>query len=219
MQHTHKAIIRIRLLILCSCLVMGFHGRGQELSETRALPAFQELHLNGSLLLILSKGRAYSLKISGSDTSEFSRVRSEVSHGILHIWYTNNRFFAKNRNLRVFVTAPSLDRVDLTGSGMVESRSVWTSDSLSLKLNGSGQIVLDGHSDLIQADLEGSGRMRLRTTCRRLKARLMGSGNLTLSGTSGNAALEVDGSGLMDARTLKSRHETRRILGSGMILN
>lgn len=206
-----------QMLMLFSCLLLGFHGKVQQLSETRPLPAFEELHLNGSLLLILEQGRTYSLKMSGPDTSEFSDVRSEVNHGILHIWSGHNSLFARKRNLRVYVTAPSLKRLDLTGSGMVESHSPWTAAELSLHLNGSGQILFDGRAKLIQAKLEGSGRMQLQTSCQQLRVRVMGSGNLTLSGTSGDASLELDGSGWIDARALKAGHETRKVLGSGVI--
>lgn len=206
-----------RMLMLFSCLLLAFHCRAQQHTETRSLPAFQELHLNGNQLLILEKGRTNSLKITGSDTSDFSHVRSEVSHGVLHIWSAQNSLFKKHRRLRVYVTATSLERLNLTGSGMIESRSPWSAAAFFIHLNGSGQIRFEGHADLIQAELEGSGRMQLQTSCKQLHARLMGSGNLTLSGTSGNASLQVEGSGLIDARNLKAAHETRRVLGSGMI--
>ncbi len=116
-------------------------------------------------------------------------------------------------HLQITVTAPSVTRFSLEGSGDLEIRD-YDQPRIDLDLSGSGEITAQGRTDAVELDINGSGDVELdRLETRDANVSISGSGDATVAPT-GRATIAISGSGDV---TLTRRPESvdSRISGSG----
>ena len=115
--------------------------------------------------------------------------------------------------VRVVVTAPSINRFDMAGSGNL-TLSGYDQDALDIDITGSGDVRADGRTRSLTLDITGSGDADLESL-QTVDARvdISGSGEASVAPT-GDATVSISGSGDV---TLASRPATLRqnLTGSG----
>ncbi|GHF25771.1 head GIN domain-containing protein [Pseudolysinimonas yzui] len=99
--------------------------------------------------------------------------------------------------IRYELTVPSLDSIEINGSGDVDSTV--SGDELSIGISGSGDVTVTG------VDAEA------------VELRIVGSGDVELAGDANDFGVEIDGSGDVDADALEVRDATVTISGSGEV--
>jgi hypothetical protein len=128
-------------------------GSGRPATETRSVPEFQRVHVAGPDRVIITVGGERSVEVTGDDNLlEF--IRTEVSDHELRI--SRERPLRTREPSSVTITVPSLDAVEVIGSGDVELRGVDGGD-LFLKINASGRIVAEGWVDYLEVEVTASG--------------------------------------------------------------
>ncbi|WP_161626080.1 head GIN domain-containing protein [Hugenholtzia roseola] len=172
-------------------------GKGEVVTETRDLPAFEEVVLKGSFDVVLEEGQESKIIISAQENilSELStQVRSD---GRLVVDYDRCVNHTKKVTLRI--TSPSYKGIVLDGSGKVESVGTLQGQNLNIALNGSGDFDID-------LRLEGE-----------LDANINGSGDMNFCGNTNTARYFINGSGNIKAFCLEAQEVRATISGSGNI--
>lgn len=172
-------------------------GKGSIVSETRQAENFTSIELQSAANVEIVKGESYNVMVS-----DYENLVQYLTLEVI-----NNRLVIKkdplsvnlwNSKAKVTVTMPdSLYAVTLAGSGEMRIDPAF-SKLQSLRLNGSGSILIEDYCalDKLEAQITGSGNIRAKGTVNNLTAKITGSGNMMLSGLEAyDAKCTLSGSG------------------------
>lgn len=149
-------------------------------------------------------GRLTMEPAQGDTPSEHGSIRW-TRNGI-HVWNDDDR-------LKVTVTAPSVTKFDLVGSGDVDIRD-YDQANLTLTLSGSGDVTARGSSRSVVVDISGSGDADL-SALQTVDADIALSGNGDVRvGPSGQAKIDISGNGDVDL-TRRPAEVSQTISGNG----
>lgn len=129
------------------------------------------------------------------------KVEATIRHGRLVVAYKRGtkHHFTSNSQLKVIVHSPTLSVVSINGSGDVMLWGPVRTESLTLHVNGSGDI--EAH------DL----------TSQRISVSINGSGDVHLIGKAREANYDINGSGDINCAHLHCLHVNATVNGSGEI--
>ena len=210
---------RVAPLWMAATLVTGA-AADEPVSEARDVSQpFSEVRLAGGFDLELTQGDAVSLTIE-APREDLPLIRSDVSKGVLTLrWEETGPFrflgwHSRHRRARARLTAKSIERLVVTGSGSVHSGS-WTSPALELSISGAGAVKLDRlRAARLACDVTGSGHIQLAGSATNQKIRISGSGNyLAPELMSQSASASITGSGKAELWVQRTLHAS--ITGSG----
>jgi hypothetical protein len=191
-------------------------GDGVRATEVRSIGDFETLRVSGAIDVEVAVGGATGLEVAG-DSNVLQYVETDVSDGVLAVRLERGSYALRER-LVVRVTAPSLARLELTGSGDADVRAL-DEASLTVVSRGSGDLALAGRVDSLDLELEGSGDVSATDlvcgavdvastgsgdialgSVDALEARVTGSGDIEYAGRPTVLRTEVEGSGSVRAR-------------------
>ena len=110
--------------------------------------------------------------------------------------------------LKLYVTAPTLEAVELTGVGNLECKEHLKLDDFTLRINGVGSAeVADLTCRRFTVSLNGVGGAEVNVDCDYLKARMGGVGSLELRGSADEADISRSGIGSVNTKRLKIKNE------------
>lgn len=169
--------------------------------QVREVSPFTAVSAAGSMRVILRQGSPQRVEVEASATDQV-RVETEVRNGSLRIGrrQEGRKMWEIERldgPVTVYVTAPTLTAVSVSGSG-------------ELRVEGSVQA-----EDLL-VSVSGSGSLKMpQLTARSLTTSVTGSGDATLGGSCPQHSISVSGSGEVSAVDLRTDDTTVRVSGSG----
>lgn len=217
MKRLTTTIILIAIVISMISCKKDLIGEGPVMTETRAVNNFNaiDLRMNGSVYF--RTDTAFKVQVSAKQ-SIMSILETSVTNGKLTIRYNNGKTYDADETIRIDVSAPSVNSLELTTSGSIYSMLPLNSGNLFLRTTGSGNITLQSVAATnIDAFSGMSGKIIAATgTVHNIKAKTEGSGHIDLSGIAARTAnARVVASG--DIRLRVSDHLDARIDGSGDI--
>lgn len=185
-------------------------GSGKIANESRNLSNFNELRLDISASVTVTKGKKAKCVITADDNI-LPLILTECSGNALRI--SAKESYSSTRKITIAVETPLITRAELNGSGKIDVTEV-TKDKLALVISGSGDIIakgkvaelratINGSGDVHAASLEagtatitinGSGDADIHATDI-LTAKVRGSGDITYIGTPSKVHTSVSGSG------------------------
>jgi len=186
------------------------HGSGVIKTDTRQLDSFEVIKSKGSIDLDVKIGPQYAVVVE-ADENLFGVIRTEVSGGALVV--DSKGSWSSKHGTVVHVTLPKLTAIGVDGSGDVRL-SGFSGDKLGVKIEGSGDVVGNGHVQNLHVVIEGSGDADLEkldaddvqvridgsgdasvTAEKTLDITIHGSGDVTWRGNAPQANSQVYGSG------------------------
>ncbi|MBN2728073.1 MAG: DUF2807 domain-containing protein [Bacteroidales bacterium] len=174
-------------------------GNNNVISQTRSLPVFTDIENEGSLDVMYVQDSVYFVEIE-AEGNLIPYIETDVYGTELRIRVQRRRNLDPNYPINIYVHAPTLNSVNLSGSGSIVCDTVQTS-YLNVKISGSGQITMP-------------------MICNNLNAKISGSGDMYLSGTATRGDLDISGSGTIYGYNLQQTECIADISGSGnMYLN
>jgi len=187
------------LLILSGCdnepWSPNVRGTGPTESEVRTLRDFSRVELKIDAQVILTQGAQREVRIE-AQRNILDILETEISGDQLEIEY--GRYDVRSHDpVKVYITVPSLTEVEVSGSGKIQSASLWTATSFRTHVSGSGEISMNF------AKVDG------------LRTNVSGSGEVRLSGTGQNHNATISGSGKIYAYELETQDTYASISGSG----
>ena len=115
--------------------------------------------------------------------------------------------------MRIFITLPDFDLINISGSGEIISETFLNVDDIDLTISGSGDIDLGIEADDIKSSISGSGNILLEGTADEIDFRISGSGDYGAFNLDSNRAyIEIIGSG--DAEVYVGEQLDVKISGS-----
>ncbi|MGX5817800.1 head GIN domain-containing protein [Chitinophaga lutea] len=209
--------------ILLSCLVLPLFlaGCGETVSgsrnvakEDRQLEKFARVSLAGSMDIYVTKGDSYNVTIEAEDNL-LPLIETRVEGDELVVRFRRNTHVRTHRDVKVYVTTPELEGVDLSGSGDIELKSFFTSSTrMALSISGSGDIKGSFNAPATSIDIAGSGNAQLSGQTRDLSIDIAGSGECRSEDLlSETVNINIAGAG--SVRVHASRSIKANIVGSG----
>ena len=187
-------------------------GNGSLAVENRATAAAPGFEVAGPFHVDARVGAAHSLEIEG-DSNLLPMVRTESNGSTVRVWIEGN---VNPRNtLRVRYTAPVMNRVVSTGSGVMTVSNL-QGGAFSLSSTGSRSVQLSGKVERLDVSLTGSGSVNAAAlSSSGANLNLIGSGRVTLGPVNGDSVTaNLRGSGDL-AATGAVKSLNARVHGSG----
>jgi len=185
-------------------------GSGVIKTQARQLDGFDVVESKGSIDLDVKLGSAYSVVVEADDNL-FDVVRTEV-HGDSLVVDSKGSWTTKHDTV-VHITLPRLRALGIQGSGDARIHD-YSGDKLGVKIQGSGDVVANGHAsnlhlviqgsgdadfskldaDAVQVRVDGSGDAKV-SAAKSIEATIHGSGDVTWTGNAKDIDSQVYGSG------------------------
>lgn len=186
----------------------------------RALAEFQAVRVDGSLKVRLRTGAAQRVSVLGdAERAKDIHTRVETLQGVPTLVIgSGSRWFQWGRRtdaVEIVVQVPSVQSVELAGSGDVELELVTRQPRLRLAVAGSGDLTARGADvEALEANVAGSGDLRVQGRAGTVAVAVAGSGDAWLQDlVAQDADVNVAGSG--DARVHATRRLSAAVAGSG----
>ncbi|MDB5975350.1 MAG: hypothetical protein JWR07_2110 [Nevskia sp.] len=158
-------------------------GSGTIKTETRQLGAFDVIQSKGSVDLDIRIG-PQSVTVEADDNL-FDVIRTQVSGGALVV--DTKGSWSSKHNTVVHITVPSLTALGIQGSGDARISGL-SGDKLGVKIEGSGDVVAEGHVKSLHLVIQGSGDADMgKLDADEVQVRIDGSGDATV-----NAVKSID---------------------------
>ena len=169
---------------LSTLFVTNTYAQGVQ-TETRKVESFKKIAVSGAYTVYVTQGSDSEVKIE-ADKGMLEVTETVVKDGVLYIRTSDSgkgiwRNFKKNFDkpvMNVYVTAPRVEGISLSGSGNVVSKTPLTMDNLTIALEGSGKIDLEFTAKTVTTDLSGSGKITLKGFTEILVMNAKGSGEI-----------------------------------------
>ncbi len=215
-KFTNAALLLI-LLILPSSIFAQQVTSGKRSSQTRSTANFNFINLKISGMLYVSQADQFSLVIE-APAEIIDKITTEVAENTLVIESSNKYTVGVAPTIKIYVTMPRPNGLEVNGSGSIVAQTDFTTNFLSASVAGSGRIkLMDVAAGKLSIRLDGSGQIsQTKTTaesamieihgsgsfqgdnftCRLLSASLDGSGDIQLTGiAAGKLWMQNSGSG------------------------
>ena len=195
-------------LVLAFAGAAGALAQNEQVSEVRKVDDFSSIRITSVANVIFTQGDDCSLRLEGKE-KWVKLTTTEVKNGYLVISFKKGEKSVKNINsLKLYVTAPTLEAVELTGVGSLECKEPLKLDDFTLRINGVGSAeVADLTCHRFTVSLNGVGDAEVNVDCDCLKARMGGVGSLELRGSAGEADVSRSGIGSLNTKRLKIKNE------------
>ncbi|WP_179862124.1 head GIN domain-containing protein [Longibacter salinarum] len=200
----------LRYIVAC-LLILGISGyalpsaSAQQVTETREVDPFTELHIKIPGDVELSQGSEQSVEIV---------ARSQEVMDALDVRVRSNRLVIDGD----FDDSGLLDR--LFGGGMDSDDLIFRitmTDISALQIDGTGDII--GRTPISTDDLEitvnGTGDVELNVSATTIETRVSGTGDVELSGEADEHDVSISGTGDVEAQDLKTKRTSASISGTG----
>lgn len=196
-------------LVLVFAGAAGALAQNEQVSEVRKVDDFSSIRIKSVANVEFTQGDKYSLRLEGKE-KWVKLTTTEVKNGCLVIDFERGeKRSVKNINgLKLYVTAPTLEAVELTGVGNLECKEPLKLDDFTLCINGVGSAeVADLTCRRFTVSLNGVGGAEVNVDCDYLKARMGGVGSLELKGSADEADISRSGIGSVNTKRLKIKNE------------
>lgn len=171
--------------------------------QTREVASFTGIGFSVPGTVHLRQGEPQSVEVEGP-AKVLDRLETVVEDGTLHVRSEEERSWLDwfgsdvDERIDVYVTAPTIERLSVAGSGDIVGETPIQSASLRLENAGSGGFDLAVDADEVRLSIAGSGDTRLR-------------------GRGGDLSVDIAGSGDVEAADLEAAAVDVRIAGSGNV--
>lgn len=190
-------------------------GSGSVTTETRALDSFTRVDLRGQGDIVLTKGASPSIVVEAEDNF-MVYLRSNVSSGTLILDTPDNVNLQLTQPIIFHLTyTDSPTELAISGSGSIHAEDL-TTNSLDVRVSGTGDCVLSGTAPQLTFDLSGTGGFDGREfTSQNATVRISGTGTAIV-----NAAqtLDITVNGTGGVSYLGSPQITQNISGVGSVI-
>jgi len=164
------------MLLMQSCDPFGLQSSGDLITLDFDESDFHGLDLNVPADAALRIGDEFKVEITCEETA-MPYVETRVDNGILKVYFSRN--IRDVDHMKVVVTAPSWDNLDISGSGEIRVLDALEGHLLKLEVSGSGKIaVAEASFDQADLNVSGSGKIDLSGSAEALKCRISGSGQV-----------------------------------------
>ncbi len=165
--------------------------------ENRPVESFSGVASAVPFNVYVTIGPKESLRLEG-DSDLLSKIETPVKDNVLQIKMQkgSERWFGSSKKVNIYITAPSLNKLSVSGSGNMEVKGTVKGER-------------------VNTDVSGSGRLTAAVAASSLSASISGSGGMELEGKTNEAKIEISGSGKFEGEDLNTQAAEISVSGSG----
>ena len=123
--------------------------------QTRPMPAFTGVSVQGPINMIVEVGKTQSLVLKGDDKF-LKRVMTRVVDGKLVITFPKGENNDVNSDSTINIAMPALTSFHVEGAGSADLRNI-NSDSIDIGFQGAGRLVASGKVKQLRLNAQGVG--------------------------------------------------------------
>ena len=184
------------------------------ITESRSVPAFDQIKLEGQGKVRLTRGPNQSLVIK-TDDNILPHIETIVRNRKLIISHEN--IVLSPSKLSFLITLQDLKGTSIAGSGDIKGNSRFVSENFYAEISGSGSIDLELETVRLESEISGSGSIYLAGTTNHHRATITGSGKIyAFDMHAKKSSVSITGSG--DCLLNVSDQLRAKITGSGDVL-
>jgi len=208
----------VAIFFLSSCLYTRdkrIKGNGNISIQEKNIGDFKGISTSGNIDIEVTDGPDHTLKIETDENlMDYLVVKNE--NGIIKVYTKQGYDLNPKKSIKVYATAPSFSRLDVSGSAKITSNGKIKSDGLHTAVSGSGDIILEVDSPKIEAEIAGSGSAKLSGATRDFSASVSGSGDIRCYDLlTENTEIDIAGSG--NAEVFASKTLDVDVAGAGNV--
>lgn len=192
-------------------------GNGNVTTKKITTGSYDKISIAGFYDVDLIAGSEGNITIEGEENL-LQHVSVEVENNTLKISTEKGKRISPSTGKGILLKVPfeSLNEVSIAGSGDVNGKSTIKATSFEANITGSGDMKLDIDATNVDASVTGSGDMTLKGKTKEFKCKVTGSGDIEAFGLVGeNVHASVSGSG--NCKVFCSDLIEARVTGSGDI--
>ena len=220
------SLVALVAMTMMSCMSVNLGGNnGKDDTPTQvpvanqvtAMQQFDGVDIAGAFKVIYEQGDKHSVRIEASEQA-MKEMTVYVKDNELRIRQAVSRPTVKFENVKIHVTSPTLDDIEIAGSGMFTASQAISTSDLNTEIAGSGQILLVAVSgDKTKMEIAGSGTIEIgQLDCRKAHAEIAGSGDINLGNLNcKDFDIEIAGSGNVNCEHIDADNVHTEIAGSG----
>ncbi|PKP02690.1 MAG: hypothetical protein CVU11_10925 [Bacteroidetes bacterium HGW-Bacteroidetes-6] len=165
------------ILTATSCFrAHRIEGNYNLITVDRNLPPFYGVESTDDLDVEIVHDSLYFVEIEAEENL-IPYINTDVVNQSLRIETQPRRNLDPNYPIRIIVHTPTLNSIELSGSGSIVSDTV-TTTQLQIKLSGSGSITAIVDADNINSTISGSGDIHLSGIAQHANFKISGSGDI-----------------------------------------
>ncbi len=195
-----KAFLILTLTVLTSGCIFPVRytrvlGSGEIITETRPIPGFTVVELNGIGTLVIEQGSKESLEVTAEDNI-IKYLKSDVYGRNLRLSVDDFVSIDPTEEIIFHLTVKNLERIELSGLGNIEIEALKT-PNLNLEICGAGSAnIRDLQADSLNLDISGLGNVEIGGSVEDQQIELSGAGNYDAGDLESNkAGIEISGTG------------------------
>jgi hypothetical protein len=191
-------------------------GDGNVSAETRTASNFNSISVSDAVDVYVSQDSTYSVRIE-TDKNLMEYVEISEEGGVLDIGIKKGVNTKPSKGINVFVSAPEFRKLSASGAcDIVSTTRLTSTGSLSVKVTGAGEAVLDVSVPTVNVDLTGASKLRMKGETKELDVDGTGSSDIECFDLMAeNVSVSITGAG--DASVFASVNLDVRVTGSGSV--
>jgi hypothetical protein len=179
-------------------------GTGPVISQEFDLPSFDAIASETVIDIEVVQGDSQKVVAEGNENM-MNFIELNVINNKLHVDLVNGSY--SNFKLKVYITVPTLQEVELESTGDIDIEGFNGLRSLKLKSTSTGKIKTDGTFD-IAGDLDlvcsSTGSINVNANCKNIEARMSSTGSINIEGNCVTQDVTISGTGSYNAFDLLS---------------
>lgn len=190
----------VSMMSVTSCMA---RSSKETVSENREVTPFHSILVESVGSVHFTQGEDFSLRMEG-DKELIAKMTSYVKDETLYIDTQKGKKIRGNVKLDIYITAPTLEKVDFDGVGSFSCKEPLKAEDICFEIDGVGKVSIDDlQCRSLNLNFDGVGKADIHVRCEQLKADIDGVGKVTLSGSAGQADIRKDGIGFFNTKNLK----------------
>ncbi len=215
-------ILAVSLVVFSSCKkgnVFCTNGDGNSITQERNHVDFNAISIEMGADIFIHQGEKYNVQIEASENLQ-ELIETEVNGTELIIDLEKNKCIRSNEKVKIYITLPDLEEVDLRGSGNIYLNNEMILDELDMSISGSGSVFAQNSLELdnLELNISGSGDLDLdKLDVNRIDIGISGSGraNLLSVDTANFQTTSISGSGGLQTAGFPVKDLELVVSGSG----
>lgn len=199
-----------------SCLgILCVDGNGNAVTEERIVSGFTSLSNETSANVYIETGDEFSIFVEADENLQ-QFISTKLSSGVLEIEVKGTTCIRPEVQPVIYITAPFMEAVYLTGSGDILIDSLISGD-VEIVNTGSGNIIAEYiEAEVLDIKVSGSGDVNTSESYTdEVKIKLTSSGDISIYGETNFVDFTTTGSGQIYGKNLYCSIADVRITGSG----
>ncbi|MCH5600147.1 head GIN domain-containing protein [Niabella ginsengisoli] len=203
----YLSFILIAAIAFSSCNIIDqqrVKGNGKVVSKTYDLKDFSQIDAGESMEIYISQANEYSVKIE-TDENLFNYIDVAVhDHQTLEVDTKNDTNLDPTGDVKVYISAPSLDKVSISGAAQIKTQGKFSQDKqIRIEVSGASSGNVSLRAPVIELESTGASTLTADGECRDLKADASGAATINAFDLKTENA-DVDASGASTIRLFSS---------------